>query len=932
MVKPLAKDGTLRRWSSVILLATMTFVVLPCSRALSAVQAEITTIGDAINLEFSGRTDWPYEVTRSGNKVTVTVPKIDDKSRSQLISWNGPFVSKIEIKDGPDEKDQVIFHLNSKNVQSFDYLTDQPSRLLVDFFIAEEKAPTSSKAEEQKKETANLKPSVAEQKTSQILKVKSARSPASKELLKVEGAELPAMDVTNADTNGVFDGADPDFARFEMKDYDIDPNAILASQENIYLRFPMLQTKDDSLQLLLKNSPEYEIKSEESDENKKARLLLTLFKNKRYAIFLRTIDFFREAYPESKYDEILRYLEADVYNELWLRDKSLSDFQTAMAKYNALLLDYPESPLAERTQLLVAYSFKEREDVLNALAQLERYKRKYPKSSHRFQVNLAIADCFKKLNKADDSERILKEVEAEGTAGEFGVAAAYRRGDIYIEQRDYEKALQTYSEILKKNPDSAKKFASASFNTAEALFWQGQYKKSLEKFKEFLVRFPTSSHGGFAMTRIGELLEILGADTNKVAGAYLESLFRYRGTPGAGIANIRLTKERMKDMKPKEVEASLKEVSKFVAQSDLPRIRDFEVINVADGFFAAKNYDRALDLYQSFYRGNPTSTNLDFFRNRIVKTISQQLRSKVENGEHVEALRYYANNFENWLKSANRLDVDFAVGNSYESMGSPADAIKFYSAALEKRIALTGKPDENKRVYFENIQSVDSLNLRLAAVHSQNQNMVEASEFLRKIRDSKKLSDKEKVEQVQLEAKVARAKGDLKLAERYMYDLIGRWEGQTEKLAPLYFELAIIQGDLKKQNEAVTSIEKVIELQSKDEKVPEDLVARALQAKGDLLYAAGKKEEAVEAYQSLLERYESNKALGSVRYKVGRIQFDEGKISEAEKTWDVLAQKPENKVWAQMAKEQLTHSKWQDDYKKYIERIPAMSGFKESKP
>jgi tetratricopeptide (TPR) repeat protein len=545
---------------------------------------------------------------------------------------------------------------------------------------------------------------------------------------------------------------------------------------------------------------------------------------------------------------------------------------------------------------------------------------------------MAIAECYKKLNKSDDAERILREVEADPAAGEYAAAAAYRRGDIYIDQRDYEKALKTYGDILRKNPDSAKKFPSASFNTAEALFWQGEYKKSLERFKEFLVRFPTSTHGGFAMTRIGELLEILGADQNKVAGAYLESLFRYRGTPGAGIANIRLTKDRMKDMKNKEVDASLKEVSNFVASSDLPRIRDFEVINIADGYLNAKNYDKALEMYQSFYRGNPTSTNLEVFRGRIVKTIAQQLRSKVEAGDFVGAIRYYAKNHQNWLKAADRLDVDSALGNSYEAMGSPADAERFYLQALEKRKALIGKPEEQKRVHFENLPSPESLTLRMAAVESQQQNIVQASEYLRTIRDSNKLSDKEKVEQVQLEAKVARAKGDLKLAERYMNDLVEKWGGQPEKLAPLYLEMAFVQADLKKPGEALATVDKVLNLQESESKVSPDLIAKALQTKGDLLLETGKKTEAVEVYQDLLERFESEKQLGSVRYKIGRIQFDEGKISDAEKTWDVLSGKPENKVWAQMAKEQLTHSKWQDDYKKYIERIPAMNGFKESKP
>lgn len=915
--------------SSVRLLATLlvcTGFVIP---AKASVQAELSVVGDAINVQFSGRADWPYEVTRSGNKVSVSVPKLDLKSRSRLLQWNGPLISKIEVQAGPDEKDVLVFTLASSQVQTFDYLTDQPSRLLVDFFVAEER---KAKVQEEPEQAPVAKPSVAEKKTAQILK--PSRKPASKELLRVDPANLTGAEAPlDPSSKGVFDGADPEFARFDINDYEIDPKALLASQENIYLRFPMLQTEDDSLELLLKNRPLYEISPKDGDENKKARLLLTLFNNKRYAIFLRTIDFFRQAYPKSEYDEILRYLEADVYYDLWLRDKSLADFQTAMTKYNALLLDYPQSPLAERTQLLVSYSFKERGDVLNALAQLERYKRQYPKSGQRFQVNLAIADCFKKLNKTEDAERILREIESDPTSGEFGLAASYRRGDIYIETRDYEKALATYAETLKKNPESAKKFPSASFNTAEALFWQGNYKDSLNKYKEFLVRFPTSTHGGFAMTRIGEILEVLGASPSKVSGAYLESIFRYRGTPGAGIANIRLTKERMKDMKPKEVLAALKEVSDFVATSDLPRIRDFEVVNVGDGYLAGRNFEKALELFQGFYRANPTSTNLDLFRNRIVKTLAAQLRDHVDKGDHIAALRHFAQHSPNWFKSADRIDVDFAVGQSYEGLGAPTEALEFFKKAFDRRLQLVGKSDEAKRIHFEKVPSLDSIRLRMAAVQARNGNLVAASESLRELRKATGLTEQETVEQVQLESRVARAKNDLPLAEKYMLTLSETWKGQPEKLVPLFMELAQVQLDMKKSKEALASIDRVVELAGAEgSSISQEVHAKALQIKGDTLLAMGRKDRAVEVYQDLLEKFESQKALGSIRYQVGKIQFEEGRISDAEKTWDVLGSNPENQVWARMAKEQLTHSKWQEDYKKYIERIPAMSGFKESQP
>ncbi len=54
-----------------------------------------------------------------------------------------------------------------------------------------------------------------------------------------------------------------------------------------------------------------------------------------------------------------------------------------------------------------------------------------------------------------------------------------------------------------------------------------QYGKSLDVYRDFVKKFPSSDHAAFAMTRMGELLEIFGADKSRVMGAYLETYFRY---------------------------------------------------------------------------------------------------------------------------------------------------------------------------------------------------------------------------------------------------------------------------------------------------------------------------------------------------------------------------------------------------------------------
>ena len=61
----------------------------------------------------------------------------------------------------------------------------------------------------------------------------------------------------------------------------------------------MLKMKVSQLDKLMEQEPEYIIHPKETRENKEARLLLTLYERKRYAVFLKTYEYFMNKYPET---------------------------------------------------------------------------------------------------------------------------------------------------------------------------------------------------------------------------------------------------------------------------------------------------------------------------------------------------------------------------------------------------------------------------------------------------------------------------------------------------------------------------------------------------------------------------------------------------------------------------------------------------------
>ncbi|MCB0386492.1 MAG: hypothetical protein KDD43_13950, partial [Bdellovibrionales bacterium] len=268
----------------------------------SDVSGHVSRVGDATHVEFRGKDQWNYELEKSGKqKVRLVVPPFDVPTEAVMKTWSDSLVSGISVdKNGKDGKYIVTFDLASDKVESFDYLTDEPSRLIVDFYLPEpaiekkvEQAPKTPKG---KKRTTAKRSSKKSQPSSAVkgdtyTKRNADRDPAGSELLGVSENPIGSRAGGIYGLTGVFDGNDPRYTRFQVKDFEIKEDAIIASKQNIYIRFPMLDMPASELPNLVENSPEYAIRPNDEEENKQARFLLTLFMKNRPAAFLKTYDF-----------------------------------------------------------------------------------------------------------------------------------------------------------------------------------------------------------------------------------------------------------------------------------------------------------------------------------------------------------------------------------------------------------------------------------------------------------------------------------------------------------------------------------------------------------------------------------------------------------------------------------------------------------------
>lgn len=935
--------------------ALTTVLVLAVSASTAkaaAAEARLSHFGETLHLELRGRDSWVYDVKKSQEKgktiYSLQLPILDAASQETLKKAKFPGLESLSFEAGSDQTQILKMQFSTAKIDHFDYLTDRPSRLIVDFFAEPDKSqPLKSKADAASaSKTSAKKAGVrALEKAGNEVTSKIDRKPSNDVLLiNPQGPLQGAMDLgamapvessmppgSQLQQTGIFDGADPDFSRFSIQDFEVKEAAIIASRQKVYVDFPILHLKPDELTLLQLKAPIYQIEAKDTDENKQARLLLTLRKNNRANVFLKTVDWFFHKYPRSEYAEILKFMWADVLYDQWRETQKPEDLDVALQKYEEAMKDFPKSPLTERTQLLSAYSQLERGDALASLQAFQAHSRKFPDSVNKDLVKLAMAEAYSQLNRGEDALKIYDDVIQNAKRPQDRIRASFLKPDIFFQKKKDKEAIDEYKKLLAKYPNEAADFPSASFNMAAAQFRQGNYRQSLQDHLDFVKKFPTNSYSGYALTRVGELLEILGVDPSRVMGAYLETYFRYGSTPGAVVARLRLLSSRMRGMKSQELDKAVQDIMKLAKESKLPKMDQFATVMVADGYHDRGEFDKSLNLLVEFYQKDPTTADTQLLTQRIVRNIADEIHHAVGKEDFLGAMKTHQFYSNSWLRNHQRVDVQYDLGRSFEQAGVLSEAEKLYRESLNRILALKGTTAEKEIGVFEKIPSTDEILLRMAAVNMGRDQSQLAFDNLRDIKAPEKLTQVQQIERILLASKLYDQKGEPQTAVRYLTELVKAWKGIPVLVAEPYLSLGQMEEKLGQADAAIASYRRVDELMRDSGKVSEKTHALALESMARLQLETKQPEAAVATYNHLLGQYEAKMPIASLRYKLGKIHFDRGELQKAAETWEKL-DREKNSFWAKLSDENLKSSKWNDEYKKYLRRLPAAAGMAKEVP
>lgn len=907
----------------------LSFLCFWGSKSLAAdVKGAVSLEGETFNFELSGQKNWDYDLKRVKDKgqpkVQLYVKSLDQNYIDKIRNIENPFVKSISVtQNAIDNRWLIEFALKNESVETFDYLTDQPSKLIIDFYKSE-----STVAETETQETAKPKNTVTtsagQLKAKNIKKTAAIRKPADVDVLSVSGPT--GIETSVLARAGLYDASDSQFSRFSMKESDYKEEAVIKSRSNYYLKFPTLESEFSFWKKMKENPPAYEVLAGDGDEAKQMRLLRTLFAKKRYLVFIQTAEWFKKKFPDSKYAEMLAFMTGDAFAELWRVEKIESMYELAQNAYREAQEKYPDSVLAERTALLTGMLAIENLDYMSAIRKLHAHieNKKFDNKISKQYAKIGLAYSYSKINKLEDALNFLSEIEKNTKDQYVLTEVAVRRGDFYFFSKKLDEATEAYDVATKNFPLVSKLYPSAYFNKMEAQFWKSKYQDSHHSAMDFAQHFPAHDFAPYALTRVGELLDIMGAEQSKSVGAYLETHFRYGDSPKTIVARLHLLSTKMKSMKSEQLEQTLIKMDELALKSELQNIDQFKVTMIADGFSRRKEYLRAIDILSKFYQLNPTRPDAKQVTQRIVKNVNDQLKHLSDLNDYKQLLKTYRQYSDTWLKTHSRIDTDYFLGQSYEYAGAYSDAIEKYKKVLAGMVAIKGTAVEKETYVNQYLPSFDSLYLKLAKNSYENTAYQDAYQYLEKIETPLALGDTEQIERVQLASKLYEQKGDNATSVRYLSDLSNLWTGDEKLSLPVLFRLADVQTQKNDISDAISTYEKCRGILLKNDKPAKKDLEQLLNSYAKLLINQAKEDQAISLLSEVIQKHGDKFNLEHERYLLGDLHFKKGEIKKAELAWKAI--KDDNsKVWTQLSEEKLKQAAWDVDYKKYLKRIPAMS-------
>ena len=700
------------------------------------------------------------------------------------------------------------------------------------------------------------------------------------------------------------------YSRFRFKEKGKEPP--LFKKEDVYIRFPVLKADLKRLQKMWVRTPPYEIAGA-SSEDQEARELLQIYNEIRLEAFLKTHKTFQVKYPQSRHKEFLDHLDVVAHSRL--SSKNEEYFKTLRPLAIQFEKRYPRSQFQKRNEFVVSVAYLEKGQALEAARGFLKILSQVLSLSQASEVKLFLAESYLQLNKLSEARRIYRELGKKYEGKAWKSEVSYRVGDVYFQAREFKRAVQLYRSAFQKYPEEAGKFPNAYYNMAESLFWLGQFEESLQAHVHFIEKFPSHTYGGYVLTRVGELLGILGAPRSQVMGALEESFFRFSKHPGGEVARLRILNEKIHRVKSsKEVNRLFSDMEERARRSNLPKASELVDLLKSESFHERGEYERAWSHLVKKLKSYPGNIKTSVFRKRILESMSRQIEQLLEQDKVDELFRIYSKYSNTWLREGGRVDLVYLLARAFERMGWVDEALESYERVLS---SLEGSSKSPERLLSK--EQVFQARLSLGVLYMRKNRFEGAVSQFGALEEGPWIL--EESEQARWLARFYEFIGFAEKAQSILTSFT-KVDTSPSRLSLLWYlaQLQLESGELEKVQDTLSQIEEgfVESIEMRDE-----LVQKILALRVELWLKESDTSVNFDIYSGFLEKWARQGKASELRYRVGKVLFERGDFSGAQKVWALFTEK-EEKLYSRLIKEDWEHKKWMESYQQYMKPMAGL--------
>jgi tetratricopeptide (TPR) repeat protein len=831
-----------------------------------------------------------------------------------------------EIQNFKDDRTKKIVVSQNRQATGIDltyeiYLTDQAIEKGIEYFEYKVKTPFALQFDYWFSSSSNLSDNVSKSQNKQNNKVQINENKILKNNQTAEKSKKIIYKKTNNEKNTV--------SNFVSK-----CGERLIPEENVLIHFKVWHKNFDYKSVFKMERPDqyysYPLVDSKTKKNISPltreiahyKLAYKLYKEKQFALALRTIDFFNKSYPNSNLKSEVQFIKVNILIELAKVLKTNNYDDQIYDLLRQVVLEAPESKRAENALTYLIQELMTKEDYSKALEYaLLSTNLKNSENKNYWYFKLAEAEALAAMREINKSEEIYNEIIAQNNV--VSDQAAFRVGEIYQAKKYFERAAIAYELAFKKFKNKAGQFPTAYFNLAESYFELGRYKEALKLHEEFIKKFPNEEYTWAGRFRVALLNHMLISKPNPNEAKQRQDVSMERS-------------EHIENLYAEVVNRHPYSVGGQLALAYLGQCHR----NTSD--------DNRSQFFVNFFK----TKNLKLLEDPLLEPLEVEMaftlaesRFHNQGGKYEEAMNS-VDNYRDHLKN----------------LKSGSLLLREFQKALEGRIKLLAKAQKaqdalNLIKQYEDImpKSLDfSVSLALADSYYQIKNYNQAEKILNDIKDNllKQTTDNQDYYHY-LKAMILKMKNaDLNLIEQELLQISGtgmfsalkydelalvayqKNGGKGDLTKARQYDELIIRGNLYKQLPAKRSIavhiryietltrlgEKELAVRVADETILKFGLETSLSAelfrvkelRAENLVLLGDDSKTVEALAELIQADPNYRRKEEFEFAMARSLRKLGKLSEAENLFRKIAGSAKDSIWKKSAKAELDQMEWEN--------------------